>query len=375
MTEFHEPSNGGSLSSALEDLLACEGNLWDLRVREVASWNAISPAGSSGQIAEVAPLVEQVLDRRRERVRGLLHVIVGTGSALEDARAASVEATKALDMERKRFASAEAKAASALSKDPRFAALDAQKLALADAVSANRNWEGYVMPATEARLAEFENDPVFRYLLSRNFGTKDYRAGLLRRLLDVTVARWAGFDRQLAAYDAVRAYPEEHAARAAAAAEEAAVELAKIEPRRKALRESIRRGLDGYRTKLADALNAAAEADEGVDRVGRQVSAARAGLRSAVSGQDEETRMITEAIVTMLAKARAAAADAEPEALALMAGKSEHYMKARLSIARAADEMRVRAISLLEGLDGGPASADAYNDGNRYGPVQSALSS
>lgn len=133
--------------------------------------------------------VREILDRRRDAI-----------SQLHERVARATEALSALEQQRDRLheevdaaaqalAEREAEVQGKLQSDPAFQAqLDKTRTADAVAVSAEEKAQ-VVAEDRREKGRPYEQDPLFMYLWERHYGTSEYRANPLARLLDAWVAR------------------------------------------------------------------------------------------------------------------------------------------------------------------------------------------
>jgi hypothetical protein len=116
---------------------------------------------------------------------------------------------------------------------------------------------------SEAELAEkrkpYDTDPLFSYLWGRKFGTSEYHAGAIVRMLDVTVADFVGFSGARANYAMLTEIPvrlREHALARRGVVDEIKVRLAAIE--RQAMIEA---GIEAREAALVAARHALAKTE------------------------------------------------------------------------------------------------------------------
>ena len=189
-----------------------------------------------------------------------------------------------------------------------------------------------------AKRKPYDDDPLFAYLWRRRFGTSDYKAGNIVRMIDRIVADFIGFGDVRANYAALVEIPlrlREHATAKRGDAAAAQTELATIE--RKTMLEA---GVDTREQALAEARRKLAAADDAVENrqaLLKKVEDDRAALLT--GGTDP---VYTEALTTI------ASADGSDDIATL-------YREARRT-PTSADEAIVRR---LESIDASLVKADA----------------
>ena len=175
-----------------------------------------------------------------------------------------------VDSAAQQLAEREAEVQAMLETDARFQAqLDATQKADAIAVSAAEKAE-IVAEDRREKGVPFENDSLFMYLWNRGYGTSEYRANPLARLLDAWVARLCKYHDARPNYWMLREIPQrlqEHANSKRNDAEQEIEQLQAIEE------EAARAG------GVQDARAALENAEQLQDEVDEQIARAEAGLR------------------------------------------------------------------------------------------------
>jgi hypothetical protein len=214
-----------------------------------------------------------------------------------------------------------------------------QALATAEAIASEAEKKAASSGAElSAKRKPYDDDPLFIYLWRRRFGTADYRAGNLVRMMDRIVADYIAFGDVRPNYAALIEIParlKDHAATKRAEAGERAKALADIE--RRAMVEG---GIEAKERALGEARHKLAAADRTLeDKNGllRKLEDERKGLVS--SGTNPS---YTQALETI------ASADSADDLAAL-------YREARRTPTTADDAMVLK----LEGIDQSIAKADA----------------
>lgn len=145
-----------------------------------------------------------------------------------------------------------------------------------------------------AKQKPYDDDPLFIYLWRRRFGTADYRAGNIARMLDRKVADFIGFHGARANYAALIEIPlrlREHASAKRVLADERKAALSEIE--RRAMLEA---GVDAKERVLSEARHKLAAADDAVEKKRaelRKIDEERAALVSAGSNSAYDEALTT----------------------------------------------------------------------------------
>lgn len=206
----------------------------------------------------------QILDDYRLRIasaaqrREALVKEVATGEGERHAAAKAVE--EALEAVEALRASAEAKVQSVPQWRTAKTALDD-----ADAIAAEAEKKAAGSEAElGAKKKPYDDDVLFTYLWRRRFGTSEYRAGNIARMLDRAVADFIGYSDARPNYAALIEIPlrlREHAGAKRAAFEERKLALSDIE--RRAMVEA---GVDAKERMLAEARHKLAATDDMVEK-------------------------------------------------------------------------------------------------------------
>lgn len=147
--------------------------------------------------------------------------------------------------------------------------------------------------------ASYEHDILFKYLWDRKFGTPEYAHGGLVRTLDRWVSNLIGFLEARPAYVLLNEIPlrlRTHATRLAEEAEKIAVEVDRSEDQALAVvaGEDI--------AQREDALNAGIQAqEEAMAPLERELAALDDRIAAFASGEDEQFRQATDALVRSIA--------------------------------------------------------------------------
>jgi hypothetical protein len=189
-----------------------------------------------------------------------------------------------------------------------------------------------------AKRKPYDDDPLFIYLWRRRYGTSEYRAGSIARLLDRSVADFIGYSDARPNYAALIEIPlrlREHASARRATSDERKAALSEIEHR-----AMVEAGVDARERALAEARHALAAADDMVEKK-------RALLRTV---DDERTALLAGGTDPAYEQALAtvAAADSKDDLATL-------YQEARRT-PTSADEAIVRR---LEAVDASLGKVDA----------------
>jgi hypothetical protein len=129
------------------------------------------------------------------------------------------------------------------------------------------------------------------------------------------------------------------------------VSLARLGPARQSAVRTIKDSLDPEREILADALNSAASVVDQFEDTRAAKAAAFKRVEESLAGTDAETKMVTEAIVALLARERAAAAlRASDSVVKATAVEVDGLVKSRIAVAKETDALRRKAMDLLQHL-------------------------
>lgn len=184
--------------------------------------SAIRQGDIVSRIDSVDHEVRRILDRRQEAMTSLHEKTSLADKALIALEARRDNLHNEVDAAAQALAECESQVQSMLESDAEFQAqLDRTRVADAIAVSAAEKAE-VVIEDRRKKGEPYENDPLFIYLWNRGYGTSEYRANPLARLLDGWVARLCNYHDARPNYWMLREIPKrlsEHADRKRANAE------------------------------------------------------------------------------------------------------------------------------------------------------------
>jgi hypothetical protein len=336
-----------SLEAAVTYLAQSERDLWMLRLQEVDLWQSVGGPAKDDRSAKIKEQVIQVLDRRDSSTTNSLARIRTIDDAYNAVERKSADREQAVAAARRRFEAAEAEIQRALVEDPSIVKLDKEEKRLKHIKSLNANWREELDALIDERVATYNADRFFAYLQRRGFGTEQYQAKWPFSVLDAKLAYWSRYEEELAHLHAVLSYPDQYAEDI----KKLDASLAKIEPARKAAIRAIKARLDPEREILADALNSAAEVVSQFEGTKESKSAAFKRIEDGISGEDDETKLITEAVVALLARARASAAlHADDQTIRQISARVDALVKNRIAVARETDTLRNKAMDILNQL-------------------------
>lgn len=311
------------------------------RAAEVASLRALARI-HLGKLRSGSAELER-LDGADARAQELLEEQRKAIAVADDQVAAQLSVLALAKIEREKHAEAlrsvEARAEQALSAAHDAVLADPEWQRLREAAEAARRMAEHA--DHKAQFAGQDNtvkgqpyvaDPLFSYLWNRHFGTAQYRAGFLVRLIDAWVARLARFEPARRDYAMLTDLPRQlaaHAARMHAASETAEAEVANQARHVAGLPAadevaSLRHALDEADAKLETARTAAEEVQSrraalaaGDDGVTREAVSAlesalgQASLQSLRAAAARTPTLEDDAIVTTLEQASAVRAEAD----------------------------------------------------------------
>jgi hypothetical protein len=336
-----------ALEAAVTKLSSSEAELWSLRMEEVAAWQSAEPPSPDARAATIGEQVLQVLDRRDRAITAALARIRTIDDAYEAVGRQATSSDATVTAARRRFEEAEAEVERRLNEDPSIVAIQKEELRLERIKALNSNWRHELGELVAEREGAYRNDPVFAYLEGRGFGTDEYRARWPISFLDSKLAGWSNYREERVNLMAARAYPEEYAQ----TMEKLEASLARIGPARQAAIRNIKSSLDRERLILADALNSAAAVVGRFEDVRSSKTTAFKRIEESITGGDPETMMVTEAVVALLARERAAAAlRASESVVKATAVEVDGLVRRRIAVAREADSLRRAALGLLNDL-------------------------
>ena len=233
----------------------------------------------------VSHQVQDVLEERERRHRSLL----------DDIRAAE---TRLRELESQRIAKAEEVDAVATELDKQEAAVQErlesdeqynEQLERAQSMDAIADEaEVKTQDAIDDKKAKgepYESDKLFMYLWRRGYGTSEYSANPLARMLDGWVARISGYEKARPNYWMLKEIPKRLKAHAAAARAASDAEFEKLEQLEIEAAEAM--GVPTTRQELDALEKALAEIDESIADVERQIAEMGSERARFASGDDE----------------------------------------------------------------------------------------
>lgn len=334
------------------ELAAEEAGVWGLRRAEIALWRDYRSTGGERRTDEILEQSEAVLQSRLPLMLAEMEKLDSADEERETIRAAAHAAAASVERSQQSFVTAEEEIARRSVSGPEIAALDEQERKLRTILKKNAGWRDELAPIVEERLAAYDSDPLFAYLLSRGFGTEKYTARWPLTRLDAVLARWAGYRAAKENRDKVAGYAEGYASDVARA-ERA---LAAIEPKRRAAVARIKSELEPVREALARALISTSSVVDRFAACTARKAAAVEKLRDFAAGRDKAYEMITEAVVMVTSRERAAAAlrADRPDSVgpgSEIAGRVDALLRQRMEAARRADGVRRNFTGLLDRLE------------------------
>ncbi|MGB5512807.1 MAG: hypothetical protein WBM87_13970 [Woeseiaceae bacterium] len=214
--------------------------------------------------------VSEILEQRQDAIVTLNEQTVQARAALQALEERRETLHDNVDSAAQQLAEREAEVQSMLETDARFQAqLDATQRADAIAVSAAEKAQ-IVADDRREKGIPYENDSLFMYLWNRGYGTSEYRANPLARLLDAWVARLCKFRDARPNYWMLREIPLRLQEHANSRRNDAEREIEKLQ----AIEEEAAQagGVHAARATLEDAEQLQDEIDE-------QIAGAEASLR------------------------------------------------------------------------------------------------
>jgi hypothetical protein len=336
-----------ALEETVRELSRSDRELWAMRLREVSIWQEVKPASSDPRATKIREQIPQILDRRDAAIAEALGRIRSIDEDYKALGDAFRQGEKSVAAQRKRFAAADEEVARRLVEDPSIVSLDKEEQRLRRLIDLNANWPAEVDELVGKRAATYEGDPVFAYLNSRGFGTDAYSAKWPLSYLDGKLAQWSNYEAEHANLEAVLAYLDEYGR----SMEKLAVSVEKLAPSRKAAIRQIKDSLDPEREKLADVLNGAASVSGRFNEAKGGKAKAFKRVGDSISGGDAETRLITEAVVTLIAREHAAAKFRATDAMLAPASAAvDALLRQRIAASRDTDALRNKAKEILDSL-------------------------
>ena len=214
--------------------------------------------------------VRETLEQRQDAIVTLNEQTAQARAALQALEERRDTLHDEVDSAAQQLAEQEAEVQSMLETDARFQAqLDATQKADAIAVSAAEKAE-IVAEDRREKGVPYENDSLFMYLWNRGYGTSEYRANPLARLLDAWVARLCKYHDARPNYWMLREIPQRLQEHANSKRNDAEQEIEKLQ----AIEEEAARagGVQETRSALENAEQLQDEIDE-------QIASAEASLR------------------------------------------------------------------------------------------------
>lgn len=317
-----------------ERLLDIDATLNRMRLAEAALWHSYAP--SDPQLPLEIEHIEDLIARRQHKARtaaesiGLIEIEL---ASLDKPRQVSTQAvTDARD--ELDVVESSIKAQLNAYSDPEAQAVNEHAVRLAE-------WQTEADTVRKAKMATYENDPVFAYLRRRGYGTTNYRGKLLAKLADRWMAQRSGFVEAAANYDALTRYPEELAEwqlacqRAARAVEDRALHA----------RKAAMAPLDEIRANLAAKLNELDWIEGRAIELQADRARATSEMCEVALGQDPEFTVLVNAFLALLTKEKKEAmgrlaANGIPEPDPRTSARIDSLVQERLSISREADNWR-----------------------------------
>ena len=242
--------------------------------------------------------VKHLLDERDGVLATLEERFTVESNALDSLEARRDDVHSVVDNAARALAECEANAQKALESDDAFQAqLDTTRKADAIAIGA----EDKASVAQEDRVDKgkpYENDELFMYLWQRGYGTSEYRANPLARMLDAWVARLCGYREARANYWMLLEIPQrlkEHAERVREGAEH---ELDKLQDIEAAV--ATRHGVDAARAELEAAEARQDDVDQQIDASEQQLRALQEERSGFATGTDRYLAQCLDLIANML---------------------------------------------------------------------------
>jgi hypothetical protein len=221
---------------------------------------------------------QRILAEREEAIATLRERLTASRTALDDRETERNSIHDDVEAATRLLAEREATAQRALQDDPDFRAqLETTEKYQGIAVSAEEKAQTALADRQE-KGKPYESDELFMYLWERHYGTSEYRANPLARLLDAWIARKIGFKDARANYWTLLEIPkrlQQHANRAREDAEQQVEKLQAIE----------QRAADA--AKVAEAAAALEEAEARQDEADARIAAAEDTLNELLAEERE----------------------------------------------------------------------------------------
>lgn len=229
----------------------------------------------------------------RERAEARAHTEAARHrSELDQLEAQREQLHEAVDQAATVLAEREAAAQTALdSDDPYQAQLQLAREAEGIAEHAERKTE-QAQQDRDAKGEPYESDPLFSYLWERRYGTPDYRAGRLARMLDGWVARVCGYGEARPNYWMLNEIPRRLREHATAVRYQAEAEVQKLSELEAAAAGSAQ--VPQAQTALAQAEAAQDHCDDEIDGVELALRTLQETIARFAAGDDDHTRRALE---------------------------------------------------------------------------------
>ena len=256
-----------------------------LRLREIESGELVEALDETGR------QVTELLGQRAGAQARVEAEIEAAEAALAEAQGERKARSDAVDAAEKALDAAEAEAQKRLAEDEKYRA-QLDKARASDGVADLA--EEKAQAARNDRIEKgkpYEADPLFTYLWARGFGTSQYRAGALTRLLDAYVARVCDYEPLRRDYWMLSELParfDEHSTRMRALADEDVTAVQTLE--QKAAEAA---GVPKRADALAESQKELAEADLKIEERDAGLDALVEKRASFASGEDELSRRCT----------------------------------------------------------------------------------
>ncbi len=270
-----------TIQSLENERLAVFSSMAALHMQEVEK-------GVPGALSEVHQRAQTAIRRREEDVKRLHSVAAAAEREVSAADVLVGEKTAALSEIEARLDAAHQNVAEALSAEPEWQRL---KAATADLIPKARTAQEKAKAAEVERIkkeAPYLEDPMFRYLWERGYGTDRYQAGNLTRRLDGWVASLCNYRVASENFKLLREleeFLEKHTREMEVAAESAAQALGKYESTWVASSE-----IPSIEAELEKAEGQLDEARDKLRRANQEFSAHQKALNDYADGEDHGTR-------------------------------------------------------------------------------------
>lgn len=267
-----------------------------IRLDEIRSGKLIRELSSADQRAR--ELIEQ---RQAELVR-LDQALAEANARVEELNQQREAARQRVEAVTESAQAAEAEVRAVLEQDPDYVRQRAAAETAADTARFAAQKTELAEKDRSLKGTPYEADPLFRYLWQRRYGTAEYRANPLTRLLDGWVAKLSGYRAAAANYTMLLEIPRrlaEHAERLRIALEAEAGRLRALEE------AALERGDSGlHRRELREARVALEDCEDRIEAAEQESSRLADARNTLARGDDEVTR---EALAAIESAARGSA--------------------------------------------------------------------